>query len=47
MTTLYELYDFLEKTDTETLISKITDFTSTINKDSGDGYRVRAFAFLN
>ena len=47
MTTLYELYDFLEKTDTESLIQKITDVSIAINEDFGDGYRVRFLAFLN
>ena len=52
MTTLYELFDFLEKTDTESLIQKITDVSSAINEDFGCGlryhmYRLTFFGKIN
>ena len=47
MTTLYELYDFLEKTDTETLIQRINDISVDLTEEFGAGYRIRFLAFLN
>jgi len=46
MTTLYELYDFLEKTDTESLIQQINDVSDALTDDFGDGNRVRFLSFL-
>jgi len=47
MTTLYELYNFFEKCDTETLIQQITNFTVTLTNQFGDGYQVRYLNNLN
>jgi len=47
MTTLYELYNFLEKCDTETLIQQITDFSNTLTTQYGAGSKVRYLNNLN
>ena len=47
MTTLYELYDYLEKSDTETLIQQITDFTDPFSEQFGNGSKVRFLTHLN
>ncbi len=47
MTTLYELYDFLEKTDTETLISQVDEFKETLSEQFGVGEGVRFLTHLN
>ena len=47
MTTLFELYDFLEKCDTERLIHQLNDITDTLSKQFGMGAKVRFLTHIN
>lgn len=47
MTALYELYEYLEKTDTEMLISQVNEFKETLSKQFGVGDGIRFLTHLN
>lgn len=47
MTTLYELYEYLEKTDTETLIRQVNEFKETLSEQFGVGEGIRYLTHLN